>query len=71
MAIKSIKLSEAVKVKGKTRKDAIDMSDEEIRKRALSDPDNPPLTEEQLNEFELADGKNGKKSKNNAIRGKE
>lgn len=30
------------------------MSDEEIYKRASADPDNPPLTDEQIKEFTLA-----------------
>ena len=55
MAIKRVKLSDANRKKGKSREDLLnDMSDEEIKRRANSDPDNPILSDSQLKEFELA-----------------
>jgi len=54
MTIKRVKLSDALKKKGKSRGDLLkNMTDEEIHRRALDDLDNPPLTDEQLKEFEL------------------
>jgi hypothetical protein len=54
MAIKRVKLSDASKKKGITRDSVKDMPADEIRKRANTDPDNPLLTDEQTNDFELA-----------------
>ncbi len=55
MAIKRVKLSDALKKKGKSRGKLLqNMGEEEIERRAKLDPDNPSLTEEQLNDFTLA-----------------
>ncbi len=51
MAIKRVKLSDANEKKGKTRESVKNMSEDEIRRRASTDPDNPILTDEQLKEF--------------------
>ena len=51
MTTKSVKLSDALKKTGKSRKFVKTMSDDEIHRRALSDSDNPPLTEEELAQF--------------------
>jgi hypothetical protein len=51
MTTKSIKLSDALKKNGKSRESVKTMSDEEIHRRALRDPDNPPLTDEELAQF--------------------
>ena len=64
MTIRRVKLSEAWKKKGKSREDLLkNMSAEEIKRRADSDPDNPVLTEAQLEEFELAKKKDKKDEK--------
>lgn len=56
MAEKKVTLSEARRKRGKSRRDRLaNMTDEEIRRRAERDPDNPPLTDEQLEEFYLAE----------------
>ena len=55
MAVRQVKLSEARKKKGKSREAQLkNMSAEEIKKRADADPDNPVLTDGQLDEFRLA-----------------
>lgn len=55
MTTKRVKLSDALKKKGKTREELVEnMSEDEIRRRADSDPDNPSLTDEQLKEFSVA-----------------
>jgi hypothetical protein len=52
MTIKKVRLSDLNKKKGKSRKEFLEkLSDEELHKRALDDPDNPPLTEEEIKEF--------------------
>jgi hypothetical protein len=52
MTIKKVKLSDLNKKKGKSRKEFLEkLSDEELHKRALDDPDNPPLTEDEIKEF--------------------
>jgi hypothetical protein len=51
MAIKRVKLSDTNEKKGKTRESVKNMSEDEIRRRASTDPDNPILTDEQLKEF--------------------
>lgn len=54
MTIRKVKLSEARKMKGKSREKLLaNMSAEEINRRAKSDPDNPPLTDKQLKEFKI------------------
>ena len=61
MTIKRVKLSEARKTKGKSRKEFLEnMTEEELLRRAESDPDNPPLTDEQLAEFSIARNKDRK-----------
>jgi len=56
MAEKRATLEEARRKRGKSRRDRLaNLTDEEIRRRALTDPDNPPLSEEQLEEFYLAE----------------
>ena len=65
MTVKRVKLSDALKQKGKSRKGLLkDMCEEEIHRRAKSDPENPYLTDEQLVEFSLANKrkKNDEKS---------
>ncbi len=58
MTIKKVKLSEALKKKGKSREKLVkSMSAREIKRRADSDPDNPVLNETQLEEFEFANKK--------------
>ncbi len=52
MTIKKVRLSDLNKKKGKSRKEFLEnLSDEELHKRALDDPDNPPLTDEETKEF--------------------
>jgi hypothetical protein len=52
MTIKKVKLSDLNKKKGKSRKEFLEkLSNEELHKRALDDPDNPPLTEDEMEEF--------------------
>jgi hypothetical protein len=52
MTLKKVKLSDLNKKKGRSRKEFLEkLSDEELRKRALEDPDNPPLTEDEINQF--------------------
>mgnify|MGYP003415451327 CR=1 FL=1 len=64
MTIKRVKLSEARKKKGKSREELLkNMSAEEIKKRANTDPDNPVLTDAQLEEFRLAKKKEKKHEK--------
>ncbi|VAW90409.1 hypothetical protein MNBD_GAMMA17-1435 [hydrothermal vent metagenome] len=58
MNIKRVKLSDATKKKGKSREELLeDMSEEELHRRATADLDNPPLTDEQLKEFSIAQQK--------------
>lgn len=55
MTTRRIKLSDAIKKKGKSREKLLEnMTEEEIKRRAEADPDNPILTEEQMNEFKIA-----------------
>lgn len=68
MATKSMKLSDALKKSGKTREFVKTMSDEEIRRRALGDPDNPPLTDEQLVQFRLGNEMDRQAIKREALR---
>ncbi len=52
MGITRITSEEAAKITGETDRERLSrLTDEEIEERARSDPDNPPLTEEQLREF--------------------
>jgi len=56
MGTKSISLSEAMKTTGRSRRDLLNrLTDDEIRRRAERDPDNPILTDEELEELELAE----------------
>lgn len=57
MTIKRVKLSDALKKKGKTRESVKNMPEDEIKRRANTDPDNPILSEEQLKEFKPAQKK--------------
>jgi hypothetical protein len=60
MTIKKARLSDLVKKKGESQKDFLEkLSDEELHKRALDDPDNPPLTEEEIKEFKPAKKETG------------
>jgi hypothetical protein len=52
MTLKKVRLSDLNKKKGRSRKEFLEkLSDEELRKRVLEDPDNPPLTEDEINQF--------------------
>ena len=64
MTIRRVKLSETRKKKGKSREGLLkNMGAEEIRRRANADPDNPVLTDAQLEEFRLAKKKEKKDEK--------
>jgi hypothetical protein len=66
MTLKKVKLSDASKKIGKSRKEFLEKAGvDELRKRANEDPDNQPLNGDELNEFEIAKErkKNDKKSK--------
>ncbi|MGI9281152.1 MAG: hypothetical protein ACR2PX_16220 [Endozoicomonas sp.] len=52
MAIVRHSQDELDKMKGETNEERLkNLTEEEIEERAKSDPDNPPLTDEQLKEF--------------------
>ncbi len=65
MGMKRIKLSDAIKNKGKTKESVKNMSESEIKRRADRDPDNPVLSSEQLKEFKLANKKDNANDKEN------
>ncbi len=68
MTTKSVKLSEALKKKGKSREFAKTMRDEEIHRRALRDPDNKPLTDEEIKQFKPANQTDRMALKREALR---
>ena len=51
MTIKRVKLSEALKRKGKTKESVKNMTDKEIIRRAELDPDNPILSDEEIEQL--------------------
>ena len=57
---KSVKLSEAVEQGGCTDRELLNsLSEEDRHCNALADADNPPLSEEQLKEFQRVDKERG------------
>ncbi|VAW59270.1 hypothetical protein MNBD_GAMMA08-481 [hydrothermal vent metagenome] len=65
MAIKRVKLSDTMKRKGKSSEKLLNnMNEQEIEDQAMSDPDNPPLTDKQMEEFTLANNRKKNNEKN-------